>query len=433
MTTGRRAVVLDLKAIREDPERRPSGAGAPRRRRRPRRGAEARRQPPRAAARDRGRPGARRTRPTTRSPRPSARVGTPTTAIAEMREVAARIKELEAELPRSRRTRDRLAARLPNLPDPDAPEGDTDEDAVHPARGRRAPEFGFEPRDHLELGSDLGLIEMEEARACLRLALRLPARRSGAARAGAGPLRDRAGSRARATPVVPPVLVREEALYGTGFFPGERETDLRGRRGRALPGRDLRGARSPACTPTQILEPTSCRSATRASRPAFAARRVPRASDTRGIFRVHQFDKVEMFSFVEPRSPRTSTSGCWRSRSGSSPSSRFPIASSTSRSATSARRRAQVRLRGLDSEPAALPRAHFVLEHDRLPGPQRSASAFGCRGRGAAARAHAQRHRGRRRPHPDRADREPPGREAMHSAPEVRHTYGAPKRVEMST
>ena len=62
--------------------------------------------------------------------------------------------------------------------------------------------------------------------------------------------------------------------------------------------------------------------------------------DTRGIFRVHQFDKVEMFSFVEPgRVAAPSTSACSRSRSGSSRRSRSPTGSSTSRSATSAPRR----------------------------------------------------------------------------------------------
>ena len=52
--------------------------------------------------------------------------------------------------------------------------------------------------------------------------------------------------------------------------------------------------------------------------------------DTRGIFRVHQFDKVEMFSFVHPDAPATSTSGCSRSRRRSCRSSAFPTASSTS-------------------------------------------------------------------------------------------------------
>ncbi len=61
-------------------------------------------------------------------------------------------------------------------------------------------------------------------------------------------------------------------------------------------------------------------------REAGAARR-----DSRGIFRVHQFDKVEMFAFVEPRAAPRSTSGCWRSRRRSSARWRSPTAWSTSR------------------------------------------------------------------------------------------------------
>ena len=140
--------------------------------------------------------------------------------------------------------------------------------------------------------------------------------------------------------MVPPVLVREEALEGTGFLPGDRdqiyeipkdELFLAGTSEVALAGLHADEILDAERAAAALLRGFS----TCFRREAGAAGR-----DTRGIFRVHQFDKVEMFSFVEPeRLGATSTSGCWRSRSGSSASSRSPTGWSTSPSATSAPRR----------------------------------------------------------------------------------------------
>ncbi len=86
-------------------------------------------------------------------------------AIARMREVSARIKALEAELETVEADRAGLAATIPNPPDPDAPDGDTDEDAVVLREVGERPRFGFEVRDHLDIGRALGLIETEKAAA----------------------------------------------------------------------------------------------------------------------------------------------------------------------------------------------------------------------------------------------------------------------------
>ena len=134
------------------------------------------------------------------------------------------MKELEPELAELRRSRTSCSPPLPNLPEPEAPDGETEEDADACARSGEKPEFGFEPRrpprarraPRLDrhggrrarppgsrfayLLGDLVMVEM----ALVRFALEL--------------LRGEGF-----TPVSPPVLVREEALYGTGFFPGERE------------------------------------------------------------------------------------------------------------------------------------------------------------------------------------------------------------------
>lgn len=191
-----------------------------------------------------------------------------------------------------------LTLALPNIPDDDAPDGD-EEDAVVLREVGERPSFDFEPRDHLEIGTELGLIDVEAG-----------ARLSGSRFAylkGDLVLLELALVRlaidvVRAEghePVVPPVLVREEALEGTGYFPEARdqiyeiEKDdlfLTGTSEVALAGLHA----------DQILEADQlplryCAFSTCFRREAGAAGR-----DTRGIFRVHQFDKVEMFSFVAP-------------------------------------------------------------------------------------------------------------------------------------
>ena len=220
-------------------------------------------------------------------------------AIAAMRDVSARIKQLEAELAEVVSARDELAASIPNPPDPDAPDGDTDEDAVVLREVGEQPSFGFEVRDHLDLGRALGLIETEKAAALsgsrfayligdlvlLELALiRLAVEITG---------------EEGFTPVVPPVLVRADALHGTGFFPGEREMIyevekdelfLVGTSEVALAGLHADEILDGGDLPLRYAGISTC-----FRREAGAA-----GKDTRGIFRVHQFDKVEMFSFVEP-------------------------------------------------------------------------------------------------------------------------------------
>jgi seryl-tRNA synthetase len=192
-----------------------------------------------------------------------------------------------------------LVVSLPNLPDPDAPEGMTEDDAVVIREVGARPEFDFEPRDHLEIGTDLGLIDMESA-----------ARLSGSRFAylkGDLVMLELALVRfaietARAEghePVVPPVLVREEALQGTGFLPGDRDQIYE------IPKDDLyltgtsevalAGLHADEILAGDSLPLRYCAFSTCFRREAGAAGR-----DTRGVFRVHQFDKVEMFSFVEP-------------------------------------------------------------------------------------------------------------------------------------
>jgi seryl-tRNA synthetase len=208
---------------------------------------------------------------------------------AQLADLAASGRAVSDEESALRAQRDAALAALPNLPLPEAP----DEDTVLREVGDRTPEG----RDHLELAGER--IDMERG-----------ARLSGSRFAylrGELVMLELALVRYAMDkligegfePVIPPVLVREEALYGTGMLPdteqqiyqlpqddlylaGTSEVALASlHRGEILPGDQL---------PRRYAGFSSC-----FRREAGAA-----GKDTRGIFRVHQFDKVEMFSFVEP-------------------------------------------------------------------------------------------------------------------------------------
>jgi seryl-tRNA synthetase len=222
-------------------------------------------------------------------------------AIAEMRELKQRLEGLTEELGEVEAARDRIAAGLPNLPDPSVPDGASEEDAEVLRVVGDPPEFDFEPRDHLEIGTSLGLIEMEAAArasgsrfayllgdlvlvelALVRFALEL--------------LREE-GHR----PAAPPVLAREEAFYSTGFLPGEREQLYE------IPRDELFLVGTSEVTLAalhagEILEPGTLPRRYAGFSTCFRREAGAAGKDTRGIFRVHQFDKVEMYSFVEPES-----------------------------------------------------------------------------------------------------------------------------------
>jgi seryl-tRNA synthetase len=219
--------------------------------------------------------------------------------IAEMRELGGRLKAREGELAQVEVARDELAATLPNLPDPNAPEGETDEEAVSLREVGERPEFDFAVRDHLDLGTANGWIEMEKAAEAsgsrfAYLMGDLVFVEMGLVRMVLELLRGEG-----MTAVVPPVLVREGPLFGTGFFPGEREMIYEVPRDElflvgtsevslaALHAGEIMAAGD---LPIRYAGYSTC-----FRREAGAA-----GKDTRGIFRVHQFDKIEMFSFVEP-------------------------------------------------------------------------------------------------------------------------------------
>jgi seryl-tRNA synthetase len=214
--------------------------------------------------------------------------------IEAMRAVAARAKLLEQELATVEASLSETLAPLPNLPDPSAAEGPDDELVREVGE---VPQFAFQPRDHLELAGER--IDMDRAArlsgsrfaylkgelVMLELALVRWA------------LEKLLGHGFEA--VIPPVLVRERALYGTGFLPDTEQQIYRLAEDELF----LVGTSEVALASLhadEILDADLLPLRYAGFSPCFRREAGAAGKDTRGIFRVHQFDKVEMFSFVTP-------------------------------------------------------------------------------------------------------------------------------------
>src|SRR4051812_10322290 len=210
-----------------------------------------------------------------------------TGAIEEMQRVSARVKELEPEVARLEDELAVLQATLPNPPDASA----ADEDNVLREWGSGA----SSGRDHLELAG--GLIDMEAGSkvagprfaylkgdlVLLELAL---------VRWTLEVLRGHGFE-----PVIPPILVKEQALFGTGFLPDTEQQIYR----LADDPLYLAGTSEVPLASLhagEIMDLVPRRYA--GFSPCFRREAGAAGKDTRGIFRVHQFDKVEMFAFVAP-------------------------------------------------------------------------------------------------------------------------------------
>ena len=195
--------------------------------------------------------------------------------MAATRELGERIKELGVELAAVEARLHDLLLNIPNLVFDDVPDGGEDESVVLREVGERT-SFAFEPRRPPRPGRSARLDRHGAGSQGQRLALCLPQGRPRAARARPAAATPSASSTAHGyRPVLPPVLVREEAMYGTGFFPADEQQIYRTTDGDCLVGT----AEVPwrRCTWTSSSKPRRCRCATPATRPAFAARPAPPA------------------------------------------------------------------------------------------------------------------------------------------------------------
>jgi seryl-tRNA synthetase len=219
--------------------------------------------------------------------------------LEELQRVKVELKTAEDDLAAAARERDELLDRVANPPAADTPDGAAEEDAEIVREWGEKPAFDFEPRDHVDLSAPHGWIDVE--RGAKVAGSRFVYRVGDVALLEFALFRwalDRVVRKGH-VPMLPPVLVREQAMYGTGFFPSEKGDFYE------VPSDDLylvgtsevplAAYHAQEELPADGLPLRYAAYSTCFRREAGAA-----GKDTRGIFRVHQFDKVEMFVFCEP-------------------------------------------------------------------------------------------------------------------------------------
>jgi seryl-tRNA synthetase len=212
-----------------------------------------------------------------------------TEAIAQTRELSEREKQLDEQLRGVEERRTAVLVALPNPPDPTA----APEDEVV----REVGEAGKTGRTHVELlGDDLDMERAARVAGSRFAYLKGPLVRLELALVQwTLALLEERGF----TPVIPPVLVREHAVFGTGYWPDTeqqiyrvQEDDLFLIGTSEVPLASLHAG--------EILGPGELPLRYAGFSPCFRREAGAAGKDTQGLFRVHQFDKVEMFSFVEP-------------------------------------------------------------------------------------------------------------------------------------
>lgn len=227
--------------------------------------------------------------------------------LKEMREVKEKIKALEPEIQKLEDEIDAFAQNIPNPPSDSVPEGKDEEDNKPIKTHGEKPEFDFEPKDHIELGKSLDIIDIERGvrasgarfyylkneAALLEFALvqhiihKLTAKGF--------------------SPVIPPVLVKEEAMFATGFFPADKNEFYHvNPPTKENPENDdlyLVGTSEVPLTMlhyTEILDKEKLPLRYCGYSSCFRREAGSYGKDTAGIIRVHQFNKIEMYSFCHP-------------------------------------------------------------------------------------------------------------------------------------
>ena len=221
--------------------------------------------------------------------------------LANSKELADKVKAADAKRAEIEAQANSLAMVISNILDPDAPIGGEEDFVVieHVGTPRDFAAAGFEPKDHVELGKLLGAIDTERG-----------AKVSGSRSyylTGVGALLEFAlvnyaissATKAGFTPVIPPVLVKPAAMEGTGFLGQAAENVyhlekddyyLVGTSEVPLAAFHMDEILDGAKLPMRYAGYSTC----------FRREAGSYGKDTRGIIRVHQFDKVEMFSFCKP-------------------------------------------------------------------------------------------------------------------------------------
>jgi seryl-tRNA synthetase len=219
--------------------------------------------------------------------------------IEEGKAVKGDLESLEPKLAEAVKRFEDLMLRVPSIPRPEVPVGKGEEDNVEIRKVGDKPKFDFKPKDHVELVTHLGLVNWDGPR-------RFAGGRSYAL-TGMGALLELAVTRLAVdtlverglTMVLPPVMVRDTALQGTGFFPlGREEAYNIGADDLFLVGTSEVPLVSMHAD--EILQESQLPIRYAGLSPCFRREAGAAGKDTRGLYRVHQFTKVEQVIFCLP-------------------------------------------------------------------------------------------------------------------------------------
>ncbi|MBA4336262.1 serine--tRNA ligase [bacterium] len=221
--------------------------------------------------------------------------------LDEMKKLKDNLKIQEQALEDIQEELDTLVLYVPNPPFDEVPEGKGEEDNVVIEKFMEPTKFDFEPKDHIELGKSLDLLELDKA-----------AEMSGARfyyvkndlvllefaliQYALSKIIPKGFS-----PILPPALVHEKAMIGTGFFPADKNEIYS-----VNPGEDdlylIGTAEVPLCMLhyDEIIDEKKLPLRYVGFSPCFRREAGSYGKDTAGIIRVHQFDKIEMFIFAHP-------------------------------------------------------------------------------------------------------------------------------------
>jgi seryl-tRNA synthetase len=241
--------------------------------------------------------------------------------MAEVAELKTKMPEYEAETKSLGEQLDKELAQIPNLPNDDVPDGKDEHDNVEKSVHGTKREYSFKPKEHFELGADLGMMDFE-------LAAKLSGARFVVLQKGLARLERALGQffldthtseKGGYTEVNPPLLVRDDAMFGTAQLPKFEDDQFWAVSGEVFANNtganEMKTARW-GMIPTaevpltnlvreQIVDEDTLPRRYTACTPCFRAEAGAAGRDTRGMIRQHQFTKVELVSITRPEDSAT--------------------------------------------------------------------------------------------------------------------------------
>ncbi len=209
-----------------------------------------------------------------------------------MAEVSARAKSLENELSAIETEIQVLLLRIPNVPDPEVPEGETDRDNVEILRVGEPRKFDFQPKDHIQLGESLDLVDFPRAAKLAGSRTYILKNEGALLELAVLHYTLDAVVKKGFTPMIVPTLVRREPLVGTAYFPGGEEQAYTCEKDELF----LVGTSEVPVTAfhsDEILDEAELPKLYAGYSTCYRREAGAAGKDTKGLYRIHQFNKVE--------------------------------------------------------------------------------------------------------------------------------------------